>query len=60
MNLTITYSLSGREEEARAAATEALKINPKLSAEYFVNPQPYMNQAYKEDLIDILRKAGLP
>jgi adenylate cyclase len=60
MDLTITYSISGREEEARAAATEALKINPKLSAEYFVNPQPYKNQVYKEYLIDILHKAGVP
>jgi adenylate cyclase len=60
MDLTITYSLSGREEEARDAATEALKINSKLTAEWFVNPQPYKNQAYKEKLIDVLRKAGLP
>jgi len=60
MELTITYSISGREEEARASAAEALKINPKLSAEYFVNRWPYKNQAYKEYLIDILRKAGVP
>jgi tetratricopeptide (TPR) repeat protein len=60
LNLTITYSISGREEEARAAAAEALKIKPKLSAEYFINLQPYKNLVYKEYLIDILRKAGVP
>ena len=60
MELTITYSISGSEEEARASAAEALKINRKLSAEYFVNRWPYKNQAYKEYLIDILRKAGVP
>lgn len=60
ISLTITYSISGRQEEARAAAAESLKINPKLSAEYFVNPQRYKNQVYKDYLIDILHKAGVP
>lgn len=57
--LTATYSLAGREEEAQALAAEALKIDPKLSAEYFIKPLPYNDRAYKESLIDALREAGL-
>ena len=57
--LTATYSLAGREEEARALAAEALNIDPKLSVEYFIKPLPYKDRAYKQSLIDALREAGL-
>jgi adenylate cyclase len=59
IGLTATYSLAGREEEARAAAAEALKIDSKLSVECF-RTWPYKDQAYVDRLIDALRKAGIP
>ena len=57
--LTATYSLAGRDEEAHALAAEALNIDPKLTAEYYINPLPYKDRAYKQKLIDALSKAGL-
>jgi TolB-like protein/Flp pilus assembly protein TadD len=59
MVLTTAYGLSGREEEARASAAEVLRINPKFSLEYFSRTTPYKSQAYREQVIDALRKAGL-
>jgi len=58
--LAATYSLSGREEEARAEAAEVLKINPKFSLQYFAKTLPYKNKADIERYISALRKAGLP
>jgi TolB-like protein/Flp pilus assembly protein TadD len=57
--LTSTYSMAGREKEARAAADEVLKINPKFSLEQFAKIHPYKDPATKERYIDSLRKAGL-
>ncbi|NWG03156.1 MAG: tetratricopeptide repeat protein [Syntrophaceae bacterium] len=57
--LTATYSMAGREKEARASAAEVLKINPKFSLEQFAKAHPYKDPATKARLIDSLRKAGL-
>ena len=57
--LTVAYGLCGREEEARAAATEILRIEPKFSVAYLAKKLTYKNQADKERFIDALRKAGL-
>jgi len=57
--LAATYSLSGREEEAHAAAAEVLRINPKFSLEYLAKTIPYKNQADRDFYINSLRKAGL-
>jgi adenylate cyclase len=59
VSITTTYSLLGREEEARAEAAEVLKINPKFSLERYAKMLPYKNQADVELEIDALRKAGL-
>jgi tetratricopeptide (TPR) repeat protein len=59
IGLTATYSLAGREEEARAAAAEVLRINPKFSLEHVVKTLPFKNKADTELHIDSLRKAGL-
>jgi adenylate cyclase len=56
--LAATYGLWGREEEARAAAAEVLRVEPKFSVEY-VKTLPFKNKADKELLIEALRKAGL-
>jgi adenylate cyclase len=57
--LAATYSLSGREEEARAEAAEILRIDPKFSLEGLAKTRPHKNQANTKSYIDALRKAGL-
>jgi len=57
--LASTYSMMGREKEAREAAAEVLKINPKFSLEHFAKIHPYKDPATKDRYIDSLRKAGL-
>ncbi len=59
IGLTIAYSLADRMEDARLAADELLKVNPKLSVADLESKAPYK---YKSDLelsIGALRKAGL-
>jgi adenylate cyclase len=57
--LTTVYALSGRDEEARATASEILRIDPKFSLENYSKTLPYKNQADRHRVIDALRKAGL-
>jgi adenylate cyclase len=56
--LTSTYSMAGREKEARVAAAEVLKINPKFSLESYAKIQPYKDPATKKRLIDSLLRVG--
>jgi adenylate cyclase len=58
MMLAANYSLLGREEEARAAATELLRIFPKFSLEHFEKRSPF-NAQDRARFIGALRKAGL-
>jgi tetratricopeptide (TPR) repeat protein len=53
------YSFSGRDEEARAEAAEALRINPKFSLKKWEKRITYKNQKDGERGIRALRKAGL-
>jgi TolB-like protein/Tfp pilus assembly protein PilF len=57
--LTMAYSVSGRDEEARAAAAEVLRIEPKFSVEYFSKTIVYKRQTDRDRFIEALRKAGL-
>jgi adenylate cyclase len=59
MILTITYSSFGREDKARAAATEVLRLDPKFSLEHVGKTSPFRNQADKDRFVGALRKAGL-
>lgn len=52
------YGLLGREEEARAAAAEVLRIRPDFSIAKLHDPS-YRDKADKERTIEVLRKAGL-
>ena len=60
MNLAAAYSLSGRDEEARSAAEEVLRIYPKFSLDYLAKILPFKNKRDLENFVDALRKAGLP
>jgi TolB-like protein/Tfp pilus assembly protein PilF len=57
--LTATYGMAGRDEEARAAADEILKINPHFSLERFVKVHPYKDPVMRDRYYNSLRKAGL-
>jgi len=59
IGLAAVYSSSGREEKARAAAAEVLRIEPKFSLERSAEESMYKNQADTERMIDSLRRAGL-
>jgi adenylate cyclase len=59
VHLASTYSLMGREKEARAEAAEVLKLDPKFSLDNFASSIPYKDQARTNLIIDALRKAGL-
>jgi hypothetical protein len=50
--MTVVYSWSGRDEEARAEAAELLRINPNFSLDRFA-------KRASPKLIRALRKAGL-
>jgi adenylate cyclase len=58
--LSAAYSLAGRQEEARIAAAEVLRLNPKFSAVFAGKMSPFKNQADREYVTGALRKAGLP
>jgi adenylate cyclase len=58
VTLAISYIRLGREEEARAAAAEILRINPKWSLDRYAKSAPY-TQPQVERNIEDLRKAGL-
>ena len=57
--LTATYSLLDREEEARAAAAELLRLDPEFSVDRIAKTLPFKDKAYTERYVSALRKAGL-
>jgi adenylate cyclase len=57
ISLTGTYGLMGKEEEAKAAGAEILRINPKWSIEYHLKTGVFKD---RESLAEVFRKAGLP
>jgi adenylate cyclase len=58
--LVSSLSQSGREEEARAAAKEVVRINPKFSVARIQKLTPHKDRAVAKRFGDSLRKAGLP
>jgi adenylate cyclase len=58
--LVSSASLAGRDEEARAAAEELLRINPKFSVARIEKISPHKDRAKVKRFCDGLRKAGLP
>jgi tetratricopeptide (TPR) repeat protein len=59
LGLASVYSLSGRKEDARAEAAEALRIDPKFSLDNLLKGIRYKNQADQNLMIESLREAGL-
>ena len=58
--LAASYIELGREEEARAAAAEFLRLLPLASLQLITQEWPYKDPAVLQRLVDALRKAGLP
>jgi adenylate cyclase len=56
IELAVTYSYAGHEEDARLAVQELLRIHPKFSLEKFAKKTAYKD---KDRRVDALRKAGL-
>jgi adenylate cyclase len=56
--LATAHALKGDIDEAKAALTEARRLNPKLSVNWMVGTKSYPN--YSQAWYDALRKAGLP
>jgi adenylate cyclase len=59
MMMTVVYSLSGRDEAARAEAAELLRIQPKFSVKGLEKRLTYKRKEDREKFLDALRKAGL-
>ena len=59
LGLASSNMYAGREDEARAAAAEILRIDPNFSLERFSVANPMKDPAKKERWISSLRKAGL-
>jgi hypothetical protein len=51
---------TGRLDAARQAAREMLSIDPRLTLQRFAASRPYRDAAALEQLVDSLRRAGLP
>ena len=54
------YAATNRIERARESAVEVLRLAPDFSANRFVAKEPYGHPADRENLLDGLRRAGLP
>jgi adenylate cyclase len=52
--------LTGLQGDARAAAARFLELSPGYTLTYQRKITPYSNQAYCSQLLDTLRRAGLP
>ena len=57
LSLSACYGLLGKQEEAKAAATEALRVNPNLSVAKMMIP--FRHNDDKERTLSVLHKAGL-
>ena len=57
--LTVTYSMMGRVEEARAQAGEVLRVYPKFTLEHWAKTLRFKNPDDAKRYIEALRKAGL-
>jgi len=58
IHITISYIRLGREEEARAAAAELLRLHPKFSLERYAKILPF-TKPVADRVIEDLRRAGL-
>jgi TolB-like protein/class 3 adenylate cyclase len=58
--IAASYAMLGREEAARAAAAEVLRINPRFTLKAYAAHVPYNSKEALERDLAAFRKAGLP
>ena len=58
--LAASYAQSGRPAEARAAAAEALDMEPGFKLRRYAVVEPYSSSADLDHMITGMRNAGLP
>jgi tetratricopeptide (TPR) repeat protein len=58
IHMAISYIRLGREGEARAAAAEILRVNPKFSLESYAKMLPF-KKPVADRVVEDLREAGL-
>jgi tetratricopeptide (TPR) repeat protein len=59
MVMCFVYMDIGKDDEARTAAAELMRINPNFSLGQFAKTLPFKDQTYTERYVEALRKAGL-
>jgi adenylate cyclase len=59
LSLAATYSMMGREQEARSEAVEVLRLNPKFSVDSYAKRLTFKDQSVTDKFSGALRKAGL-
>jgi tetratricopeptide (TPR) repeat protein len=58
--LAAAYASLDREDEAKAAAAQVLRINPKFSAKRYAYSLAYKDQSISARFMELMIKAGLP
>ena len=59
IGLAGTYSMMGREKEARAEAAKVLRINPNFSVDNYMKVLGFKDQSETDKIVKALHKAGL-
>jgi TolB-like protein/class 3 adenylate cyclase/lipoprotein NlpI len=60
VTLAMCHGGLGREEEARAAAAEILRTNPRFTLKRYAAYAPFTDDRRQRFEVDLLRKAGVP
>ena len=60
VELVMAYMAWGRDDEARAAAQDLLRIDPKFSVQRYGQSLSYKDPALTAQALELMRKAGLP
>ena len=60
VNLTATYGMANKLNQAQLQAKEVLRLSPDFSAGLFMMGFPYKDQTIVDDFVENLCKAGLP
>jgi tetratricopeptide (TPR) repeat protein len=58
--LAAAYASLDREDEAKAAAAQVLRINPKFSAKRYAYSLAYKDRSISARSMELMIKAGLP
>jgi hypothetical protein len=58
--LAVCYAALGKEQEARAAATEILRTNPRFTLKAYASYVPFADDSTLERRVALLRTAGVP